>query len=239
MHLQQKVDMDREETQPFQPAAGSSRSPPRCLITNIDWEVGSGTEVGRGGGYVAPKYGNRLLNENESNKNYITIIRKKGLPWWLNGKESTCNAGATGSTPGSGRSPGGGQGIRTSILAGEMPRTEDPGRLQSVGLQRAAQDLASKQQQQQKVLKDKRMKKMEGAFEVSIHHIPYSFAGSLHPQPLLHTFSATPSPTSLRPRQLSKGPEFLQLQAAIQTPPSMLPGMVLSTPSHLSLGASL
>ena len=75
MHLQQKVDMDREETQPFQPAAGSRRSPPRCLITNIDWEVGSGTEVGRGGGYVAPKYGNRLLNENESNKNYITIMR--------------------------------------------------------------------------------------------------------------------------------------------------------------------
>lgn len=70
MHPQQKVDMDREETQPFQPAAGSSQSPPRCLIINIDWEVGSGTEVGRlkqevrGGGYVAPKYGNRLLNEN-------------------------------------------------------------------------------------------------------------------------------------------------------------------------------
>ena len=94
----------------FQPAAGSSRSPPRCLITNTDWEMGSEIEVGRGDGYVAPKYGNRLLNENESNKNYITIIRKKGLPWWLNGKESTCNAGATGSTPGSGRSPGGGHG---------------------------------------------------------------------------------------------------------------------------------
>ena len=35
-----------------------------------------------------------------------------GLPWWLSGKESACNAGATGdvgSIPGSGRSPGGGQ----------------------------------------------------------------------------------------------------------------------------------
>ena len=83
--------------------------------------------------------------------------------------------------------------------SGEMPRTEEPGRLQSMGLQRAAQDPATKQQQQQ-ILKDKRMKKMDGAFEVSIHHIPYSFAGSLHPQPLLHTFSATPSPPSLRPR---------------------------------------
>ena len=33
----------------------------------------------------------------------------KGLPWWLSGKESACNAGDTGevgSIPGSGRSPG-------------------------------------------------------------------------------------------------------------------------------------
>ena len=33
-----------------------------------------------------------------------------GLPWWLNGKESTCNVGDTGSIPGSGRFPGGGHG---------------------------------------------------------------------------------------------------------------------------------
>ena len=29
-----------------------------------------------------------------------------GLPWWLSGKESACNAGDRGSIPGSGRSPG-------------------------------------------------------------------------------------------------------------------------------------
>ena len=37
----------------------------------------------------------------------------KGLPWWLSGKESTCNAAVTGdvgSTPGLGTSPGGGHG---------------------------------------------------------------------------------------------------------------------------------
>ena len=28
-----------------------------------------------------------------------------GKHWWLNGKESACNAGGTGSSPGSGRSP--------------------------------------------------------------------------------------------------------------------------------------
>ena len=36
-----------------------------------------------------------------------------GLPWWLSGKESACNAGASGdagSVPGLGRSPGGGHG---------------------------------------------------------------------------------------------------------------------------------
>ena len=36
-----------------------------------------------------------------------------GLPWWLSGKEPTCNSGArgdVGSIPESGRSPGGGHG---------------------------------------------------------------------------------------------------------------------------------
>ena len=33
-----------------------------------------------------------------------------GLPWWLRGKESACNAGDPDSIPGSGRSPGGGHG---------------------------------------------------------------------------------------------------------------------------------
>ena len=33
-----------------------------------------------------------------------------GLPQWLSGKELACNAGDAGSTPGSGRSPGEGDG---------------------------------------------------------------------------------------------------------------------------------
>ena len=35
----------------------------------------------------------------------------------------------------------------TSILAGKIPRTEEPGRLQSMGLQRVRHDLVTKQQQ--------------------------------------------------------------------------------------------
>ena len=47
-----------------------------------------------------------------------------GLPWWLSGKESACNAGSagdTGSIPGSGRSPGGGHG-NPVFLPGEPHR---------------------------------------------------------------------------------------------------------------------
>ena len=39
--------------------------------------------------------------------------KELGLPWWLSGKESTCNArdaGGSGLIPGLGRSPGGGHG---------------------------------------------------------------------------------------------------------------------------------
>ena len=50
-----------------------------------------------------------------------------GLPWWLSGKESTCDEGdaeATGSIPGSGRSPGGGHGnpLQYSCLENPMDR---------------------------------------------------------------------------------------------------------------------
>ena len=55
-----------------------------------------------------------------------------GLPRWLRGKESACSAEATGevgSIPGSGRSPGGGQGNPLHILAWRIPWTEEPGGL--------------------------------------------------------------------------------------------------------------
>ena len=43
-----------------------------------------------------------------------------GLPWWLGSKESACSAGNMGSIPGSGRSPGGGNGnLLTVFLLGK------------------------------------------------------------------------------------------------------------------------
>ena len=50
-----------------------------------------------------------------------------GLPWWLRGKESSCNGGATGDMvliPGLGRSPGGehGKPLQYSCLENSMDR---------------------------------------------------------------------------------------------------------------------
>ena len=60
-----------------------------------------------------------------------------------NGEESTCSAGAAGDTgliPGSERSPGEGDGNPLQYSCpGEIPWTEEPGRLQFMGLQRVEQ----------------------------------------------------------------------------------------------------
>ena len=56
-------------------------------------------------------------------------------------KESACNVGDLGSIPGSGRSPGEGNGntFLDSCLENSMD-VEEPGGLQSMGLQRVSQD---------------------------------------------------------------------------------------------------
>ena len=61
------------------------------------------------------------------------------IPVALMVKNLPANAGDirdTGSVPGSGRSPGEGHAPYSSILAWRIPRTEEPGGLQSTGLQR-------------------------------------------------------------------------------------------------------
>ena len=56
-----------------------------------------------------------------------------GFPGGSEGKESVCNAGDLGSISGLGREEG--MATHSSILPGEFPWTEEPGRLQSMGLQ--------------------------------------------------------------------------------------------------------
>ena len=57
-------------------------------------------------------------------------------------KNLPANARDTGSIPGSGRPPGVGKGTRSSILAWEIPQTEESGRLQSTGLQNCQTQLS-------------------------------------------------------------------------------------------------
>ena len=57
-----------------------------------------------------------------------------------NGKESACNVGDHGSIPGSGRSPGEGNGKLLQYSCLGNPWTEEPGGLQSTGLHRAGHD---------------------------------------------------------------------------------------------------
>ena len=56
------------------------------------------------------------------------------------GEESACNVGDPGSSPGSGRSSGEGNGNPLSILAWRIPWTEESGGLQSMGSQRVGHD---------------------------------------------------------------------------------------------------
>ena len=64
----------------------------------------------------------------------------KELSRWLSGNSLPANAGDVGLTPGLGRSPGGGNGNHSSILAYKIPWTEEPGGLQSMGSQRVRHD---------------------------------------------------------------------------------------------------
>ena len=60
----------------------------------------------------------------------------KGFPGGSDGKASACNAGDLGSIPGLGRSLGEGNGSPLQYSCLENPRDPEPGRLQSMRLQR-------------------------------------------------------------------------------------------------------
>ena len=64
----------------------------------------------------------------------------------LKKKNPSANAEDTGSIPESGRSSGERTATHSSILVWEIPGTEEPGRLQSLGSQRVRHDLATQQQ---------------------------------------------------------------------------------------------
>ena len=65
----------------------------------------------------------------------------RGFPHGSGSKESACNAGDLGSTPGLGRSPGEGHGNPLQYSYLQNPWTEEPTGLQSVGSQNVGQQL--------------------------------------------------------------------------------------------------
>ena len=58
-------------------------------------------------------------------------------PRWLSGKESTYHSGEASLIPGLERSLGEGNATQSSILAWEIPQTEEPGGLRSTALQKS------------------------------------------------------------------------------------------------------
>ena len=62
------------------------------------------------------------------------------LPWWLNSKESSCHAGDSALISGPGRSPEEANATQSGRRAWEIPWTEKPGGLQSLGPQRGGHD---------------------------------------------------------------------------------------------------
>ena len=79
-----------------------------------------------------------------------SAMKQRTLPSFANsseGKEPACNAGDVGSVSRLGRFPG--EGIRNPLQYSclEIPWTEEPGRLQSMGSQSIRQDRAAKHAQ--------------------------------------------------------------------------------------------
>ena len=72
-----------------------------------------------------------------------------GFPHGSDVKNLPARAGDTGSIPESGRSLEKEMATHSSILAWEIPWTEELGGLQSMGSQRVGQELVAKQQKQQ------------------------------------------------------------------------------------------
>ena len=93
---------------------------------------------------------------------------QRGFPGGSNGKASACNAGDPGSIPGSGRSSGKGSVNPPSTLAWKIPWTEKPGRLQSMGSQRAIHDWARGQERKKIQVKSKRYERHCSSSELSM-----------------------------------------------------------------------
>ena len=106
----------------------------QCRNNDADTENGLINTVGEGEGRT------KWLSNIDI---YTLPCVKLGFSGSSSSKESACNAEDLGSIPGSGRSPGEGNGYHSSILAWKIPWTEEPCRLQFTGSQRVGHDWAT------------------------------------------------------------------------------------------------
>ena len=129
--------------------------------------------------------------------------RREGLGFTgsSDGKESTCNTEDLGLIPGSERSLEKGMATHSSIFVWEIPWTEEPGGLQSMGLQRVGHDLTTKQKQS--IFKPQQKIKTPDLLSISTPNKPVysdsvSFFFSLTlDQQLLCEFGTLPNLTSI------------------------------------------
>ena len=91
-------------------------------------------------------FNQEILNPNWKLMSYkVLLTYSKGFPGGLVVKDPLVNAGDTGSIPGLERFPWGGDGYPLQYSCWEIPRTEKPDGLQSMGLQRVGHNLVTKQ----------------------------------------------------------------------------------------------
>ena len=98
------------------------------VLPKLNWPWNLGTLLILSGSWQQCQwrsiYQNKLLYNISYTLNMLQICLLNWLPWWLSGKESTCNAGDTGDSgliPGLGRSPGGGHGNSLQYSCRRIP----------------------------------------------------------------------------------------------------------------------
>ena len=81
-----------------------------------------------------------LEGRDAAQRDFGGFLALRGLPRWLSGKESTCTAGAAVRSLGWEDPLEKEMAMHSSILAWEIPWTEEPGGLQPMGSQRSGCD---------------------------------------------------------------------------------------------------
>jgi hypothetical protein len=111
------------------------------IIWADNFMTGEGKKKGTGSGWLV-QTGHQSTVAKDVCFRSLGIYIYIGLPWWLSGKESACQVGDSGLkyTLGWKYTLEEEMPTHSSNLAGKIPCTEEPGRLESMGSQRVRHD---------------------------------------------------------------------------------------------------